>query len=119
LERPVRRRQSLSSGELQAGALLSAAEWAFRLLWSQQVHLASGRVWLSAGKVDLEGPLEELVWLRGEFSLEWIEGVQLELAKTGKAREQWSMTLLNSSERQVGRVQLQLNWEHKPLLSGR
>src|SRR5690606_4744328 len=40
LELPLRRRQSLSHGEMQLGALLSSAEWAFRMLWAQQIHLA-------------------------------------------------------------------------------
>ncbi len=117
LELPLRRRQSLSSGELQAGALLSTAEWAFRLLWSQQGHMSHSRVWLSHGEVELDGPLSTTVWLRGEFPLEMIERVQFELMKTGKVQEEWAMSILNTSERQIGRVHLQLNWSSDLLLA--
>lgn len=117
LELPHRRKQSLSGGEIQAGALLSVAEWAFRILWAQQTHLSHATVRVESAHIEVKESLKFDVWLRGEFSSAFVEKIQMELLQAGKVNDEWSMAILNRSERQVGRVRLKLVWAAEFLLS--
>lgn len=116
---PLRRRQTLAGGEMQMGALLSASEWAFRMLWIQQSHLHHNRLEFLEGRVEVDSSLNHSVLLRGDLSSELLEKVQIELMQQGHCEEEWTLAVLNLSERQVGRVHLKLRWSSPPLLSAR
>ena len=113
---PHRRRQSLASGEMQLGSLVSVGEWAFRLLWAQHFHFSSQRLWLSQARIECEQPLTEDLWLRGELFVNDLERIQLQLQKTGQLQEEWSLSILNSSERQLGRIFLKVHLQSEKLL---
>lgn len=116
LELPLRRKQSLSSGEMQAGAILSVAEWAFRILWAQQSHLSHVEVRLHSATIEMDESLRYDLWLRGELSSAFMEKIQLGLLKKSSLKEEWNLSILNQSERQVGRVNIKLEWASRLLL---